>query len=121
MNRHEENHYKGLLIIVFAIVVVACLGGLIISQVKRDGESVSNVEDSMNVSNGIAEKVDENETKNEANNIAENKIENTVINKTQTSNNEQEVITDPNGVVYLTFDDGPTASTTPRILDILKE
>ena len=120
MSSHEENHYKGILIIAFAIVLVATLGGIIISQVKRNGESVSNVEASMNITNGIAEKIDENERNNEVNNTVENKAENTVANN-QASNNEQEVITDPNGVVYLTFDDGPTASTTPRILDILKE
>ena len=28
---------------------------------------------------------------------------------------------DTNGVVYLTFDDGPSSSSTPQILDILKE
>lgn len=121
MSSHEENHYKGILIIAFAIVLVAILGGIIISQVKRDGESISNVEASMNITNGIAEKIDENEIKNEVNNTVENKTQNIAVNSNQASNNEQEVITDPNGVVYLTFDDGPTASTTPKILDILKE
>ena len=36
-------------------------------------------------------------------------------------NNEQSVTGPNTGVIYLTFDDGPSSSITPKILDILKK
>ena len=53
----------------------------------------------------------------------ENQIEQNTGNTNQTNNNEnkQNNANSQNGVIYLTFDDGPSANITPKILDILKE
>lgn len=53
----------------------------------------------------------QNNTTNKAN-TNKNKTTNT---KTNTINNQEK------GIIYLTFDDGPTTSSTPKILDILKK
>ena len=114
-NNHLGTYFIGLCIIFFIVI------GIVIAKQNSDNEKnntvVSNVEKSMNISNGIPVVVDGNEAKN----IAENKTENEVNNNNNNENNNQEEITDSRGVVYLTFDDGPTASTTPKILDILKQ
>ncbi len=53
----------------------------------------------------------------------ENQIEQNTGNTNQTNNNKnkQNNPNSQNGVIYLTFDDGPSANITPKILDILKE
>ena len=53
----------------------------------------------------------------------ENQIEQNTGNTKQTNNNKnkQNNPNSQNGVIYLTFDDGPSANITPKILDILKE
>ena len=43
------------------------------------------------------------------------------VEKIETEQNEEDTPTSNNGVIYLTFDDGPSLSSTPKILDILKE
>lgn len=42
-------------------------------------------------------------------------------NKAVSTVKAQDGTSGPKGVIYLTFDDGPSTSTTPKILDILKE
>ena len=114
-NNHLGTYFIGLCIIIFIVI------GIVIAKQNSDNEKnntvVSNVEKNINISNGIPVVVDGNEVKN----TVENKIENEVNNNNNNENNNQEEITDSRGVVYLTFDDGPTASTTPKILDILKQ
>ena len=53
----------------------------------------------------------------------ENQIVQNTGNTDQTNNNKnkQNNPNSQNGVIYLTFDDGPSANITPKILDILKE
>lgn len=80
-----------------------------------------------NITNNI---VDSNITQNNAiqenkmdteNNYEENKNQNNnAIIKNNTDKNTSKV-NDEKGVIYLTFDDGPTNSSTPKILDILKK
>lgn len=36
-------------------------------------------------------------------------------------NDEETLVSEPTGIIYLTFDDGPSTEITPQILDILKE
>jgi peptidoglycan/xylan/chitin deacetylase (PgdA/CDA1 family) len=67
---------------------------------------------------------DKSKDSNNAAQVINESKENTVASENKTEETkipEQEEITDSKGVVYLTFDDGPTASTTPKILDILKQ
>lgn len=42
-------------------------------------------------------------------------------NQTNASNTSTASVNKENGVIYLTFDDGPSTSSTPKILDILKK
>lgn len=45
----------------------------------------------------------------------------TTTDKNNTTKNQNTATSDEKGVIYLTFDDGPSNSSTPKILDILKK
>lgn len=54
--------------------------------------------------------------------VANNKkVEQTKEEKQENSKQSQETIKKHKGIIHLTFDDGPTTSSTPKILDILKQ
>ena len=53
--------------------------------------------------------------KKDENKNNKNQISNTKSNTSSNNNNKEK------GIIYLTFDDGPTTSSTPKILDILKK
>ena len=87
-----------------------------------DGDITQNVEISGETVNDITKKIiytvkdsSGNETTKERIIITEPKKEEQQIVEPSTSNN------DGKSVIYLTFDDGPSRSITPHILDILKE
>ena len=69
----------------------------------------------------LEKKEEENKTQ------VENKNDNKNTNNTKKEDNKntkstsQENISKEKGIIYLTFDDGPTNSSTPKILDILKK
>ena len=73
--------------------------------------------------NAIQNNVEQNNIAN--NNQSESQNKNEVNNTVQNNNTEQKKSTDNkksnNGVIWLTFDDGPSANITPKVLDILKK
>jgi len=89
-------------------------------------ESQNQVEDSNTINNTIEETNTTNTTNtanetansNTTNDIAENK---TTDSETKKENEQKKKDTDVKGVIWLTFDDGPSSNITPKILDILKK
>lgn len=80
-----------------------------------------------NNDNNVAVKQNISNTANETK--TENKNENTNTNATSNTNKENNTNSEKstnkgnsvNGVIWLTFDDGPSSNITPKVLDILKE
>ena len=64
-----------------------------------------------------------NATTNQEDPIEEDDVMLIDINKKAKEQREQEILEETNakGVIYLTFDDGPSSTTTPQILDILEQ
>lgn len=69
------------------------------------------------------ENVNNNQNQQENINNNQNQTEQNAEKTNQTNNNEnpKNNTKSQNGVIYLTFDDGPSANITPKVLDILKE
>ena len=82
----------------------------------------NNVEENKLIENKTEEnKVAETNTEKENKNVVPENKEN-AENKTSEENKEKTAATEgEKGVIYLTFDDGPSTNITPKILDILKE
>ena len=74
--------------------------------------------------------IENNSETKESSNITENVVQNNTQQNVASENDESKNKTKAtensdketkNGVIYLTFDDGPSANITPKILDVLKE
>ena len=110
---------------------------------NNSSNNTQNQTQNINQNTNTIQNIIETNNTNEINTIAENTAQtnNTISNTTETNNTIQNIvettnttvnttenkttITDNkksnNGVIWLTFDDGPSANITPKILDILKK
>ena len=96
----------------------------------KESENSVNVSQNNSSNNGIQNQT-QNTTQNvnisqnvvETNNTVQNAIEttNTTSNTTETKTANTNNKKSNNGVIWLTFDDGPSANITPKVLDILKK
>lgn len=85
------------------------------SQTQNNTNNNNNVAVNQNVSNTTNETKTEN--KNENTNTESKTTNDDSTNNEKSTNKENSV----NGVIWLTFDDGPSSNITPKVLDILKE
>ena len=83
-------------------------------------ESNNNSENNANQANSISSQGENNVTQN---NNVENQTANNTTQDNITQNNKEnsDQKKSNNGVIWLTFDDGPSAKLTPKVLDILKK
>ena len=83
-------------------------------------ESNNNSENNVNQANSISSQGENNVTQN---NNVENQTANNTTQDNITQNNKEnsDQKKSNNGVIWLTFDDGPSAKLTPKVLDILKK
>ena len=114
-----------------------------VSQNNSSNNNTQNQIQNTNQDTNIAQNTVETNNTNETNTVAENSVQensivantteknNTIQNTVETANtntNTTETKTattdnkkSNNGVIWLTFDDGPSANITPKVLDILKK
>ena len=113
-----------------------------VSQNSSSNNNIKNQTQNTNQDTNIAQNTVEIKSTNESNTVADNSAQenNTVTNTTETNSTTQNTVdttnttsntteakttTDNkksnNGVIWLTFDDGPSANITPKVLDILKK
>ncbi|WP_143317486.1 polysaccharide deacetylase family protein [Clostridium sp. HBUAS56017] len=123
-NRREETKKKK--VVLFIVIIVAIVGGGFLAKIKFEGDK-----DKIYTK---AEIVESSETSNESK-VEEPILDNTGYTALEKDPNADDAIslekivrpksfpvrTDGKKVVYLTFDDGPSTTNTPKILDILKE
>lgn len=122
VNKEKLMRYRYILIAILGIIIILLIFIILIvaSNNKTKNENDINNNSVSNYDNGEKQENENNIKTNELKNkedkpiiiALENNKEETVVEK-----NKEENIT---GVIYLTFDDGPTESSTPKILDILE-
>ena len=96
------------------------------NKVQENVSTNSNVPDNSTIENNSGtENTYLNQAENTATQTGSNATENNTITTNNNNTQNNDVATDQkksnNGVIWLTFDDGPSANLTPKVLDILKK
>lgn len=122
--------------IMFFVICMACIAGFVSIMVKKNHSNNAQKIEQKQLSEGVYEnekkpvKDDTNVVKAEGTTNSQSKIENNndvqansqekVTVNSQAVNVEQALVDDGKKTAYLTFDDGPSVTVTPQILDVLK-